>query len=249
MSEVTKMERNDIAHEPPQTDPMVSMIERVVMDPQADLAKLERMLDMRERVEAREARRAFDQAIAEAKKEIGPISRTGEVEYTNDRGKRTHFKHETLDGIAAAIDPILSANGLSYRFRSEQKEGMVHVTCIIAHRDGHSEETTLQGSPDTSGSKNNYQAVGSAVTYLQRYTLKLALGLSAARDDDGKGAETKSTITEVQLCELRDLIEASGANLDKFLLAYQAPTLEQFPSASFEKAKAQLLRKKEQANA
>lgn len=49
--------------------------------------------------------------------------------------------------------------------------------------------------------------------------------------------------------QLRDLIEDTNSDTDKFLLAYNAPSLEQFKAKDFAKAKAQLLRKKEKANA
>jgi hypothetical protein len=54
------------------------------------------------------------------------------------------------------------------------------------------EETTLPGMPDLSGNKNPIQAIGSAVTYLQRYTLKAALGLTVSKeeDDDARSADT-----------------------------------------------------------
>jgi hypothetical protein len=54
---------------------------------------------------------------------------------------------------------------------------------------GHSEEgAVLEGAPDTSGSKNSIQAVGSTVSYLERYTLLAATGLAAKdQDDDGRG--------------------------------------------------------------
>lgn len=164
---------------------MISMIERVAMSPEMPVEKLEQMLALQERIWEREARQAFNMAISLARAEIAPIVKTSEVDFTGAKG-RTHYKHETLDGIARQIDPILAANGLSYRFRTAQNGGQVSVTCIIAHRGGYSEETTLAGPPDNSGSKNAYQAVGSAVTYLQRYTLKAALGLSAAKDDDAQ---------------------------------------------------------------
>lgn len=168
-------------------DPMVSMIERVVMSPDADLDKLERMLAMKERMDMQNARISFARALSDARSEIPPIMKDATVDFTSKKG-RTHYKHETLAGIAKVIDPILSRYGLSYRFRTEQGQGGVKVTCIIAHSEGHSEETSLSGAPDGSGSKNSFQAVGSAVTYLQRYTLKAALGLSAEVDDDGQAA-------------------------------------------------------------
>lgn len=168
-------------------DPMVSMIERIALDPNADLDKLERMLAMKERMDAQNAKVAFAHALSAARAEMPPIVKDATVDFTSQKG-RTHYKHETLAGIAKTIDPILSQNGLSYRFRTNQADGRVVVTCIVSHRDGYSEETSLSGSPDQSGNKNNFQAVGSAVTYLQRYTLKAALGLSAEIDDDGQGA-------------------------------------------------------------
>jgi hypothetical protein len=221
---------------------MVSLIERVALSPDVPFEKLEKMLELQERLWARESRRAFDLAIAEAKAKIPPIIKTGRVDYESKTGGRTQFQHETLDGIAKVVDPILSENGLSYRFRSEQKDGQLYVTCILAHRDGYSEETTLQGAPDTSGSKNNYQAVGSAATYLQRYTLKLALGLSAARDDDSMGATQApaSTITEEQFLEIRDLIDRAGIDEDIVLKAERIEFLDKLPAKDFAKVKARL---------
>lgn len=188
MTEVTKIEQGTaIASQP---DPMVTMIERMVLNPAADLEKLERMLVMKERMDAQRAKVAFAEAIAAARAEIPPIIKDATVDFTTSKG-RTNYKHETLAGISKTIDPILSRNGLSYRFRTDQAGGAVTVTCIISHREGYSEETSLSGAPDQSGNKNGFQAVGSAVTYLQRYTLKAALGLSAEVDDDAQSAEPR----------------------------------------------------------
>ncbi|MCA0961180.1 ERF family protein [Salipiger bermudensis] len=172
-------------------DPMVSMIERLVLNPDADLDKLERMLALKRDHERDNARISFARALSAARAEIPPIMKDATVDFTSNKG-RTHYRHETLAGIAKVIDPILSLHGLSYRFRTDQSQGGVKVTCVIAHADGHSEETSLQCAPDGSGSKNPFQAVGSAVTYLQRYTLKAALGLSAEEDDDAQGAAPRA---------------------------------------------------------
>src|SRR5690606_33863670 len=87
----------------------------------------------------------------------------------------------------------MSEVGLSFRWYTDNVAGGVKVTCRITHRDGHFEETSLVGPVDGSGNKNPIQAIGSAVTYLQRYTLKAAVGIAAAHDDDaqevGKRAE------------------------------------------------------------
>jgi hypothetical protein len=183
-----------------------------------EIEKLEKLMELQERWEAKESRKAFDSAIAMARSEIKPIVKSAEVDFTSQKG-RTHYKHETLDGIASQIDPILSRYGLSYRFRSRQEGQVLHVTCVIAHKDGHSEETTLYGPPDQSGNKNSYQAVGSAATYLQRYTLKLALGLSAAKDDDSNAnndSEAQQTLTNQQIDNLRKAMAVAGVSDQEF---------------------------------
>lgn len=245
-------------HEPPPdpaeirpADPMVAMIERLVLDPNADLAKLEKMLEMRERMGAQAARRAFDQAIAAAKGQIGPIRKNRQVRYTNDKGKVTDYRHETLAEVERTVAPALAAHGLHYRFRVEQdmdRGGLISVTCVLAHRDGHCEETTLKGSRDDGPGRNNFQAVASAVTYFKRYSLMAILGLSSevdAEDDDGRGGGgvTEDTLTEGQFRELRDLIERSGTDEAKFLAYLKVEALPDLPAARFAEAKAALARK------
>lgn len=149
---------------------------------------LEKLLALHERWQAGQARAAFNQAMASALPNLPLIARKGTVERGKDGGV---FRHERLQDIAEAVKPHLEAQGLVYRFRSETPPGgPITVTCIISHVDGHSEETSLSAPMDTSGGKNNVQGVGSTVTYLQRYTLKLALGLAVDKDDDGESSET-----------------------------------------------------------
>lgn len=238
MNEVTKINEGEAPLVV--ADPMVSMIERVLTNPDADLAKLTAMLEMKERLDAQKARRSFDMAISQAKSGMTPILKTGIVDYENSKGDRTFFKHETLDGIAKVIDPILSEHGLSYRFRSHQEAGQLHVTCVVAHQDGHFEETSLQGAPDASGAKNNYQALGSAVTYLQRYTLKLALGLSAAKDDEAAMVAQVETITPEQIEEIEDLAERAGVKIGVILTANKVNAIHDLPVTMYKSVSSRL---------
>jgi len=152
-----------------------------------NLELVEKFMALQERWEANQARKAFDAAIASAKAEIKPIVKKQEVDFTSNRG-RTNYEYEGLSDIAEHIDPILAKNGLSYRYRPRQEGKMLFMVCRLAHRDGHTEEVELFAAFDESGNKNTIQSIGSTATYLQRYTLKLALGLAAAKDDDGRGA-------------------------------------------------------------
>lgn len=231
MSQVAKIDPTQ--HLP--ADPMVAMIERVVMDPNASLDKLERMLAMKERLDAANARKAFDLAISEAKAEIPPILKNRTVDFTSAKG-RTHYQHEDMAEIARTVDPILSRYGLSYRFRTTQESGRVAVTCVMSHRDGHAEETTLAAGADESGNKNHIQAIGSAITYLQRYTLKTALGLSASTDDDGKAAGGPATISADQFRQLRDLMAEAGIGDADITRLYGVQHVEELPATNFQPA-------------
>ena len=116
----------------------------------------------------------------------------------------------------------------------------MHVTCNLAHEAGHSEETTLSGPADNTGNKNAIQAIGSTLTYLQRYTLVQALGLAAAQDDDGKAAGIGETITDEQVNALRDLIEEVGADLPKFVAYLRVESLADLRQSDFKRAVAAL---------
>ena len=185
----------------------MTMLDRAVASG-ASIEVLEKLMGLQERFEANQARKAFDEAVASAKAEIPPIER-------NAKGHNAK-KYADFSAIATVVDPILSKYGLSYRFRTAQAE-RISVTCILSHKAGHSEETTLAGPADTSGNKNAIQAIGSTLTYLQRYSLVQMLGLAAAADDDGKAGSGAPTITQEQADELRDLIETNGKDRAKFL--------------------------------
>jgi hypothetical protein len=138
---------------------------------------------------------------------------------------------------------VLASFGLTYRFRTEQSD-RISVTCVLTGH-GHEEENTLTGPADASGSKNAIQAIGSTLTYLQRYTLVQALGLAASDDDDGAAAGRGETITDEQALNLNDLIDAAieevggqapkvfRPNLFKFL---KIESLDQLRAADYQKA-------------
>jgi hypothetical protein len=131
----------------------MDMIDRALMS-NATPETLERLLALQERWEASQARKAFDEAMSEAKAEIPVISKNRVVDFTSSKG-RTHYKHEDLAEIARTVNPILGKHGLSYRFRTSSAAGEpVSVTCIVSHRLGYFEENTLTGPPDESGNKN-----------------------------------------------------------------------------------------------
>lgn len=213
----------------------------------ADLGSVKEMLAMSKELAADQARRAFDNALSAAKAEIPPILKNRKVDFTSQKG-RTNYRHEDLGEIARTVDPILAKHGLSYRFRTEQQEGgAVRVICIVAHRDGHAEENALTAGRDESGNKNNIQAVGSTITYLQRYTLKAALGLAASNDDDAKAVTTADkggAVTEEQRQTILKLIEETGTDIERFCAYMGVDAVPDITAAEYPRAVATLEKKK-----
>lgn len=218
---------------------VLAMIATAARDPSIDVVKLEKLFELRERVASAEARRSFNIAIANAKAEIGPIFKDKEVDFTSQKG-RTNYRHETFGAIARAVDPVLGKYGLSYRFRPSQETGRVRMTCIVSHRDGYFEESTLESPEDHSGNKNPIQAIGSASQYLQRYTLRAALGLSTTEhEDDGRGAfasQDAVVISDEQCEHLMARIIEVGADVDRFYTHFRIQDIHDFPAKRFGEA-------------
>lgn len=212
----------------------------------ADVGMLEKLMALQERWEANEARKAFVAALSAFKAEPPTIEKNKHVSFPNSKGGTTEYDHATLDQVANVIGAALSKHGLSHRWETEQMDGgMIRVSCILQHALGHSERVTLQASPDQSGGKNNIQAVGSTVTYLQRYTLLAAVGLAAKdQDDDGEGAGAGSMISADEKQVLVDLLRETGADTGRFLAFFKVPSVDELPLARFAEAKEKLERKR-----
>jgi hypothetical protein len=196
----------------------MDMLDRAITQG-AGIEVLTKLMDLQERWEKNQGRKAFDEAMSAAKAEIPVITKNRQVGFESKKAgaSRTDYKHEDLAEIARTVDPVLGKHGLSYRFRTTSAPNEpISVTCIISHRLGHSEENTLSAGRDDSGNKNSIQQIGSTLTYLQRYTLKAALGLAASADDDGKAAGDNETLSDEQAAALEKLIIDTGGNVEKF---------------------------------
>lgn len=170
----------------------------------AGIEVVEKLLTLHERWEAMQARKAFDNAMAELRQNMPTIIKTQEASFGNGKAA---YQYEDLSAVTEALSPIMAACGLSFRWKTASTDKGVSVTCVLSHKDGHSEETTLSAGLDTSGSKNPIQALGSAVTYLQRYTLKAAVGVAAAKDDDGHASTPVQAVQPLPNAKSRETFD------------------------------------------
>ena len=169
----------------------VALIARAV-DAGRDITFVEKLMDLADRHERNEARRAFNAAIAQFRQAPPIITKDKEVGFEGKNGKAgTHYRHATLGQVAEKLGFALAPFGLSLRWTVEQPgHGIARVTCYLCHVAGHSESCTMEGPYDESGNKNKIQQVASTVTYLKRHTALAVCGTAVVddpEDDDGAG--------------------------------------------------------------
>lgn len=209
----------------------------------ADLDKLAGLLALQKDWEANEARKAYHLAMANFKANPPQIYKDSHVSYTTSKGT-TEYNHATLANVCGMINKAMSPHGLSASWVTKQDGGKVIVTCRITHALGHFEETTLSANPDDTGSKNQIQAIGSTVTYLQRYTLLALTGLATEEQDDDAQTVVTEFVTEAQVATMKEYIAAYGVNEPKFLEYVGTPSLDKIPKDQYQKALT-LLKEKE----
>lgn len=205
--------------EPQALTPMELM--QLALTKGTDIGQLEKLMLLQEKWEAREAKKSYHSAMNAFKADPPEILKNHKVAFG-----QTSYDHATLDHVCRQVTQGLSKHDISHRWKVEQKEGVIRVTCVLTHSMGHSEETTLESIPDNSGSKNSIQAIGSTVTYLERYSLLAATGLAASgQDNDGQGAQKFDKLQEY---------------LDSMMTAPNLNVLETTFKAAFKEAAAQM---------
>lgn len=181
---------------------------------------LKQLMDLQERYEANEAKKEFVEAMNQFKANPPTITKNKHV-----KAGQMEYDHATLDHVCDEVTSALSAHGISHRWKVSQNDKLIKVTCVLTHRRGHSEETTLEGPADTSGSKNAIQAIGSSVTYLQRYTLLAATGLASKYGDNDGAGGNGGTLDDID-GRIREIEKASDlrALMNIYKVHYEAAT-------------------------
>jgi len=103
--------------------------------------------------------------------------------------KNPHFRsrYASLAAVIDAVIPVLNANGVGVLQLPSIEGNEVRLTTILMHSSGQRLSSTV-GAP--LGKKQDAQAVGSAITYLRRYSLQSIMGLPV-EDDDGNAASRR----------------------------------------------------------
>jgi hypothetical protein len=181
---------------PPQG--IVQMFDRFLSDPNASVEKIERLMALWERTEARKAEAEFNTAMSAAQRDMRPVA----ADSYNPSTKSRYASYEALD---RALRPIYTANGFGLSFSTGDTPLDLHVRvqCLVTHTGGHSRPYHIDMPADGKGAKGGdvmtkTHATGSAVSYGMRYLLKMIFNVAVGEDDDdGNRAADDHPRTEV----------------------------------------------------
>lgn len=203
-----------------QSASMLAIIARAAADPACDIDKMERLLQMQERMQANQAQAAFNAAMSQCQAEMGPIS----ADAYNPQTKSRYASFAQLD---KALRPIYTRHGFALSYGTEPAAtGMVGVVCFVSHEAGHTREYRAAVPSDGLGIKGNQMmtathAFGSGASYGQRYLVKLIFNVAVGdSDDDGQkagGYEAPAKVTAEQAADLQEWADQVVTNPDAFL--------------------------------
>ena len=174
----------------PQEAALLAAITAAATNPAVDVEKMERLLAMQEKISADQARRAFIESLHAFQAECPPIHRGRGIVVQS----QTRSRYAAYEDVIRTVGPLMQRHGFSASFdTATNPQGVIcSVTCTLAHVGGHFEKSTFPVTPDSSGSKNGIQAIGSALSYGKRYALGAILGL-VFTDEDDDGRATSAT--------------------------------------------------------
>lgn len=224
--------------------PMVAMIERIAMDPNIPIDRLEKMLAMKERMEdraredqARVARQAYFKAMAECQAELPVVVKKSR----NDHTKSTYAD---LAAIEQQAMPTIHRFGFMVSFQPAgvNEKGEQRIKWTVAHSAGHIETGEAEIPVDiagTNGTKNktSTQAFGSTATYGRRYLLCMLFNISTGDDNDGnKTPSEEERISPEQVKVILKLIEETNSDIEQFCRMGKIEAVPDMLAKQFESA-------------
>lgn len=165
---------------------------------------------MYERITAKDAERAYDEAMNAAQAEMAPIR-------ADAANKQTNSRYATFVALDKALRPIYTRHGFSLSFDTGDgaPEGHVRVVCHVSHSGGDARHPHIDMPADGKGAKGNdvmtrTHATGAAITYGQRYLLKMVFNIAVGDDDDGNAPKAARQMSDPARKALETINAAEG---------------------------------------
>lgn len=217
-------------------DPMMVLLQTALIDPTIDMDRFDKIIQMKERHESKEAEKSFNADMANCQGSIPSI-------VARAKNEQTRSKYATLANIYAVAKPIAADFGFSFSTMPAPCETPDHlgVKWTLRHRDGHVESGVAEIPKDDKGmkgtaNKTQTHAFGSSNSYARRYLFCMIFDIAiGSEDDDGNagGGKPVQLISVEQLVAIKDQAGLLGIDESAICRGERIDSLHNLPSEKF----------------
>jgi hypothetical protein len=236
---VSRTEAGTVApHPASDTTSLLQVITRAASDSSVDIDKMERLMQMHERLVARDAEQAFNTALNVAQSEMGRIS-------ADANNPQTRSKYATYGKLDSVLRPIYARHGFALSFDTgmDAPPDMVRVIARVTHSGGFTRSYHADMPADGKGAKGGdvmtkTHATGAAMSYGMRYLLKMIFNVAIGEEDrDGNTpVDTGEVISADQRDTILKLIDEVGGSADVFCKYFKIDAVAGLPASQFKRA-------------
>jgi hypothetical protein len=227
----------------PAGDAFLAMIAAAARDPQVDIAKMQQLLEMRERLMAQQAEMAYTEAMNRVQNAVPPIYKTRKIIVKG----QLRSKYAALEDIDKLLRPLIIQEGFSLSSSTEDvPPKSTKLILTVKHRMGHKESFSLVLPIDKSEYRSESQNVASTVSFGRRTLLCLAFNVITL-DIDTDGNPPSEFISQEQALTIFTLLRDCRINPkdEKFLAWCGADAVEHIHAGEYQRI-VELLEKRKQ---
>lgn len=219
---------------PDEASALLAVIDRSARDPTIDVAKLERLLEMQQRVTARAAEQQFHAAMSAAQAEMTTVQ-------TDAVNPQTRSRYATYARLDAALRPIYTRHGFALSFDESPTDApdSVLAICVVSHIGGHSRTYRCLMPADGKGAKGGdvmtkTHAHGAAKQYAMRYLVRGIFNVAIGEEDRDGNPTDGECISERQVADLNSLIDELGGNRQRLYKYLRITSLDQILACNYD---------------
>lgn len=181
--------------QPSEAQSLIAVISQAAKDPAVDLVKMQGLMELYERIEAKRSETAFNASMSVAQTAMRPI----QADMTNPQTRSLYASYAKLD---SKLRPIYTSNGFALSFDTATADvpEYIRVLCYVTHKDGGSRTYRVDMPADGKGAKGGdvmtkTHATGAGMTYGMRYLLKMIFNVAVGEDDtDGNAPSQEDAV-------------------------------------------------------
>jgi hypothetical protein len=243
--QIATTERELIATQEPSVGGMLQKVIEAGITSE-NVGTLEKMMDLYERNEKRQAEKEFAAALTALQGETIRVTATKSVDQKPDGSCR--YKFAPYEEIMREVQPMLTRNGFSVTFDTETGDNRLTSICTLTHSSGHSRSNKFAVRYGKPPGSSDAQGDMSTKSYAKRGALCDALNISIDHDTDGRDdAKTIGAfVTDKEAAGLRELAESVEADNSKLFRYAGASSFETIPADRYDQV-FKMLKKKEES--